>query len=94
VFLDLLGLAAALAEAGRATDAIEAQGMAEALSVETGIARSIDVPGTDKLAAVSAILGPEATEAALARGRAVPLGRRIERARELAEAAAAVPGSA
>jgi predicted ATPase len=88
VFLDLLGLAASLAEAARYADAVEAQGMAEALSAETGVARSIDVPGADKLAAAPAVLGPEATEAAMARGRAVPLGRRVERAAELAEAAA------
>jgi predicted ATPase/class 3 adenylate cyclase len=90
VWLDLLGIAASLAAAGRAEEALEVEGLAQGLANETGVARAMEVPGAEQLERAAEAVGPEAAMAAQSRGVGVRPGRRVERARELAEAAASV----
>jgi class 3 adenylate cyclase/predicted ATPase len=92
VLFDLLGVATALAACGRDVEAIEATGLAEAQGVE--VASMSDFAG----ASFTHLLGDAAIVAArdrlgdaarepLARGRAVPAGRRVATACALALAA-------
>ena len=89
VLFDLLGVAAALAACGRDVEALEATGIAEAQGVE--VASMSDFAG----ASFTHLLGDAAIVAArdrlgeaayepLARGRAVPAGRRVATACALA----------
>jgi hypothetical protein len=90
---DLHGMAVAFALAGDDATALETLGMALGLSVELGLGEqwlSWGFPGADALGAARDRLGPDA-EAALARGRAVPAGRRIDRARRLVGTTAQPP---
>jgi predicted ATPase/class 3 adenylate cyclase len=85
VLIDLQCFAAAMAAAGHHDAGLEVAGAAEAEGAEIGC----DVPSGyeafavmgEALAAARQALGPEAAPAAVARGRAVPSGGRIEQAR-------------
>jgi tetratricopeptide (TPR) repeat protein len=86
VRLDLVGIADALAASGRDADALEVAGIAEAHSDELGIDRGTEwhVAGQDHIREAAERLGITAAECALARGRAVPAGRRVLHAASLA----------
>jgi predicted ATPase/class 3 adenylate cyclase len=91
VLFDLLGVARALAEAGEDEATIEVSAMADAHATELsgpGEAMVGHLLGEGAVDASRRRLGPEREAAAVARGRAVPVAQRVERASALAMAAA------
>jgi predicted ATPase/class 3 adenylate cyclase len=88
-YLDLVGLADAIAMTGRDEAALEIAGIAEAYAAEMGAERGAEwhVHGHDHIRESSSRLGPQAAERSRARGRTVATSRRVVRAGELARAA-------
>jgi hypothetical protein len=91
VYLDAHGVATALAIGGLSEAALEAVGIGRAEGADTGYSLEglFEAHGGHKaLLACRAELGEEAAEAAVARGRSVPAGQRVERIRSLVGARA------
>jgi predicted ATPase/class 3 adenylate cyclase len=85
VLLDLEGVCWMLARLGRDADALEAAGLAEAQAKDVqGSFEGSGVPYPEDLAAPEARLGAAAAAELRAKGRAVPAGSRVSRARALA----------
>jgi predicted ATPase/class 3 adenylate cyclase len=90
VLFDLLGVARALAQAGDDESTVEVSAMAEAHGTELrGPGETIigHLLGEGAIHTSRLSLGPEREAAAAARGRAVPVAQRVERASALALAA-------
>jgi hypothetical protein len=90
VLFDLLGVARALADAGDDESTVEVSAMAEAHGTELrGPGETIigHLLGEGAVHTSRLSLGPEREAAAAARGRAVPVAQRVERASALALAA-------
>jgi hypothetical protein len=87
IYFDLHGIANALVVAGRPEDALETWGVAMSLGEQVGKGlddlADDDVYGEGRLDAARSEVGPVAADAAIARGRAVAAGRRIEHVRQL-----------
>ncbi len=91
VLFDLLGVARALAEAGDDEATVEVSAMADAHAAELGGPGETimgHLLGEGTIEASRLRLRPDHEAAALARGRAVPVARRVERATTLALAVA------
>ena len=93
LYSDLHTTARALAGAGRAEDALEVYAMAVAHGEEmgTGVGALHDVFRPEPIRAARDALPDDVAAAATARGRAVPLERRIDRVRALVSAPHAAP---
>jgi predicted ATPase len=97
ILFDLAGVAAALGDLAADESAIEIEAMTQVLSTEVGgpADQIVHILDRSSIGRARERLGPAAVAAAEARGRAVAVDRRVDRAIELAQAAvdttAAVP---
>ena len=84
LFNDLQTIAVALVGAGLMEAALEVYSMAmtQGEEMETGVGPLDEIVGSEHIRTARERLSPDAAAAAIARGRAIPLERRIDRVRE------------